>query len=113
MFWDNNANCQKPFCILHAVNLKDASATRESSRWTEEWVGVILLAVYFLFECRTSLWKFRHRIWSKIILESLWIGNNVINTVNKRFYGLTFRLVLVKHWLRNLLHGNVCFLQTL
>ena len=67
-----------------------------------------LLAVYFLFECRTSLWKFRHRIWSKIILEGLWIGKNVINTVNKRFYGLTFRLVLVKHWLRNLLRGNVC-----
>ena len=67
-----------------------------------------LLAVYFLFECRTSLWKFRHRIWSKIILEGLWIGNNVINTIDKRFYGLTFRLVLVKHWLRNLLRGNVC-----
>ena len=67
-----------------------------------------LLAVYFLFECRTSLWKFRHRIWSKMILEGLWIGNNVINTVNKRFYELTFRLVLVKHWLRNLLRGSVC-----
>ena len=67
-----------------------------------------LLAVYFLFECRTSLWKFRHRIWSKIMLEGLWIGNNVTNTVNKRFYELTFRLVLVKHWLRNLLRGNVC-----
>ena len=67
-----------------------------------------LLAVYFLFECRTSLWKFRHRIWSKIISEGLWIGNNVINTVDKRFYGLTFRLVLVKYWLRNLLRGNVC-----
>ena len=67
-----------------------------------------LLAAYFLFECRTRLWKFRHRIWSTIILEGLWIGNNVINTVNKRFYGLTFRLVLVKHWLRNLLCGNVC-----
>ena len=67
-----------------------------------------LLAVYFLFECRTSLWKFRHRIWSKIILEGLWIGNNVIITINKRFYKLTFRLVLAKHWLRNLLRGNVC-----
>ena len=67
-----------------------------------------LLAVYFLFECRTSLWKFRHRIWYKIMLEGLWIGNNVTNTVNKRFYELTFRLVLVKHWLRNLLRGNVC-----
>ena len=42
------------------------------------------------------------------MLEGLWIGNNVTNTVNKRFYELTFRLVLVKHWLRNLLRGNVC-----
>ena len=67
-----------------------------------------LLAVYFLFECRTSLWKFRHRIWPKMILEGLWVGNNVIYTINKRFYKLTFRLVLVKYWLRNLLHGNVC-----
>ena len=67
-----------------------------------------LLAVYFLFECRTSLWKFRHRIWPKMILEGLWVGNNVIYTINKRVYKLTFRLVLVKYWLRNLLHGNVC-----
>ena len=67
-----------------------------------------LFAVYFLFECRTSLWKFRHRIWPRLILEGLWIGNNAINTIDKRFYQLTFRLVLAKCWLRNLLHGNVC-----
>ena len=67
-----------------------------------------LFAVYFLFECRTSLWKFRHRIWPRLILEGLWIGNNTINTIDKRFYQLTFRLVLAKYWLRNLLHGNVC-----
>ena len=67
-----------------------------------------LLAVYFLFECRTSLWKFRHRIWPKIILEGLWIGNKVIYTIDKRYYQLTFRLVLATCWLRNLLHGNVC-----
>ena len=67
-----------------------------------------LLAVYFLFECRTSLWKFRHRIRPKMILEGFWMGNNVIITINKRFYELTFRLVLAKHWLRNLLRGNVC-----
>ena len=67
-----------------------------------------LFAVYFLFECRTSLWKFRHRIWPRLILEGLWMGNNTINTIDKRFYQLTFRLVLAKYWLRNLLHGNVC-----
>ena len=67
-----------------------------------------MFVVCFLFECQTSLWKFRHRIWPKIILEGLWIGNNVINKINKRCYQLTFRLVLAKYWLRNLLHGNVC-----
>ena len=67
-----------------------------------------MFVVCFLFECRTSLWKFRHRIWPKIILEGLWIGNNVINTIDKRCYQLTFRLVLATCWLRNLLHGNVC-----
>ena len=67
-----------------------------------------LFAVYFLFECRTSLWEFRHRIWPRLILEGLWMGNNAINTIDKRFYKLTFRLVLAKYWLRNLLHGNVC-----
>ena len=35
------------------------------------------------------------------------MGNNIMITINKRFYKLTFRLVLAKHWLRNLLHGNV------
>ena len=67
-----------------------------------------LLAVYFLFECRTSLWKFRHRIRPKMILEGLWRGNKAIITIKKRFYKLTFKLVLAKHWLRNLLRGNVC-----
>ena len=67
-----------------------------------------LLAVYFLFECRTSLWKFRHRIWPRLILGGLWMGNNAIITIDKRLYKLTFRLVLAKYWLRNLLHGNVC-----
>ena len=67
-----------------------------------------MFVVCFLFECRISLWKFRHRIWPKIILEGLWIGNNVIYTIDKRCYQLTFRLVLATCWLRNLLHGNVC-----
>ena len=67
-----------------------------------------LLAVYFLFECRTGLWKFRHRIRPKMILEGLWRGNKAIITIKKRFYKLTFKLVLAKHWLRNLLRGNVC-----
>ena len=67
-----------------------------------------LFAVYFLFECWTSLWKFRHRIWPRLILGGLWMGNNAIITIDKRLYKLTFRLVLAKYWLRNLLHGNVC-----
>ena len=67
-----------------------------------------MFVVCFLFECRTSLRKFRHRIRPKMILEGLWMGNNVIITINKRFYKLTFRLVLATCWLRNLLHGNVC-----
>ena len=67
-----------------------------------------LLNVYFLFECRTSLWKFRHRIWPRLVLGGLWMGNKAIITINKRFHKLTFRLVLVKYWLRNLLNGNVC-----
>ena len=67
-----------------------------------------MFVVCFLFECRTSLWKFRPRIWPKIILEGLWIGNNVIYTIDKRCYQPTFRLILATCWLRNLLHGNVC-----
>ena len=67
-----------------------------------------LLAVYFLFECRTSLWKFRHGMRPRLILGGLWMGNKAIITIKKRFYKLTFKLVLAKHWLRNLLRGNVC-----
>ena len=67
-----------------------------------------LFAVYFLFECLSILWKYRHRIWPRLIMEGLWMGNNAINTVNKRFYQLTFRLVLARYRLRNLPHGNVC-----
>ena len=67
-----------------------------------------LLDVYFLFECRTSLWKFRHGIRPRLILGGLWMGNKAIITIKKRFYKLTFKLVLAKHGLCNLLRGNVC-----
>ena len=82
-------------------NSRKGSVDEGVGRWC-------MFVVCFLFECRTSLWKLRHRIWPKVILEGLWIGNNAINTIDKRCYQLTFRLVLAKYWLRNLLHGNVC-----
>ena len=66
-----------------------------------------LFAVYFLFECLSILWKFRHRIWPSLIIEGLWIGNETISMTNRRFYQLTFRLVLARYRLRNLLFGNV------
>ena len=67
-----------------------------------------LFAVYFLFECLSILWRYRHRIWPRLIMEGLWMGNKVISMINKRFYQLTFRFVLARYRLRNLLHGNVC-----
>ena len=96
------------FRILHSVKSKSPIGnSRKGSVDGGVWRWCMFV-VCFLFECRTSLWKFRHRIWPKIILEGLWIGNNVINTIDKRCYQLTFRLVLATCWLRNLLHGNVC-----
>ena len=96
--------------FLHFARCKSKRRIGNSRiAWVDRGVcWCYLLAVYFLFECRTSLWKFRHRIRPKMILEGFWMGNNVIITINKRFYKLTFRLVLAKHWLRNLLRGNVC-----
>ena len=68
----------------------------------------LLLSVYFLFECLPILWRYRHTIWPRLIMEGLWMGNKAISMINKRFYQLTFRLVLARYRLRNLLHGNVC-----
>ena len=90
------------------VNLKDSSATQESARWTEECGdGVCLLFVSFS-SAELVYGSLGIEYGLKIILESLWIGNNVINKIDKRCYQLTFRLVLATCWLRNLLHGNVC-----
>ena len=96
--------------LLHFARCKSKS-TIGNSRIDSVDEGMwrwCLFAVYFLFECLSSLWKFRHRIWPRLIMEGLWMGNNAINTISKRFYQLTFRLVLARYRLRNLLHGNVC-----
>ena len=68
----------------------------------------LLLSVYFLFECLSILWRYRHRIWPKLIMEGLWMGNKAISMTDERFYQLTFRLVIARYRLRNLLLDNVC-----
>ena len=42
-----------------------------------------------------------------IIIDGLWKRNKVLNNKNKGICHLTFRLVIVSQWLRNLLFGNV------
>ena len=97
--------------VFSRIALRKPKSTIGNSRVDSVDEGMwcwCLFAVYFLFECLSILWKFRHRIWPSLIMEGLWIGNEAISMTNRRFYQLTFRLVLARYRLRNLRHGNVC-----
>ena len=67
-----------------------------------------LLFVYVLFEYLLILWRYRHIIWLMIIIDGLWKRNEALSSKDKGICQLTFRLVIVSQWLRNLLFGNVC-----
>ena len=97
--------------VLSRFALRKPKSTIGNSRIDSVDEGMwrwCLFAVYFLFECLSILWRYRHRIWPRLIMEGLWMGNKVMSMTNERFYQLTFRLVLARYRLRNLLHGNVC-----
>ena len=67
-----------------------------------------LLFVYVLFECLLILWRYKCIIWLMIIIDGLWKRNKALSSKDKGICQLTFRLVIVSQWLRNLLFGNVC-----
>ena len=67
-----------------------------------------LLFVYVLFECLLILWRYKRIIWLMIIIDGLWKRNEALSSKDKGICQLTFRLVIVSQWLRNLLFGNVC-----
>ena len=66
-----------------------------------------MLFIYILFECLLILWRSKHINWLMLIIDGLWERNKALNNKNKGFCHLTFRLVIVSQWLRNLLFGNV------
>ena len=62
-----------------------------------------MLFIYVLFECLLILWRYKHINWLMIIIDGLWKGNEALNSKDKGICHLTFRLVIVSQWLRNLL----------
>ena len=66
-----------------------------------------MLFIYALFECLLILWRSKHINRLMIIINGLWERNKALNNKNKGICHLTFRLVIVSQWLRNLLFGNV------
>ena len=63
---------------------------------------------YTIPKCLRNIWKYKHRLWLLLIIDGLWRRNKVLRNKDKGIYQLTFRLVVVSPWLRNLLLGNVC-----
>ena len=63
---------------------------------------------YVLLKCLHIIWRFKHKVWLKLIIDGLWRRNKELRSKDKGICQLTFRLVIVSHWLRNLLLGNVC-----
>ena len=58
--------------------------------------------------CLSKIWEYKHRLWLLLIIDGLWRRDKVSKNKDKGIYQLTFRLVVARPWLRNLLLGNVC-----
>ena len=67
-----------------------------------------LSSFYTILVCLSKIWKYKHRLWLLLIIDGLWRRDKVSKNKDKGIYQLTFRLVVARPWLRNLLLGNVC-----
>ena len=63
---------------------------------------------YTILMCSSNIWEYKHRLWLLLIIDGLWRPDKVFKNKDKGIYQLTFRLVVARTWLRNLLLGNVC-----
>ena len=50
----------------------------------------LLLSVYFLFECLSILWRYRHIIWPRLIMEGLWMANKAISMTDEKILPTDF-----------------------
>ena len=62
---------------------------------------------YTILKCLSNIWEYKHRLWLLLIIYGLWRRNKVFKKKDEGIYLLTFRLVVARPWLRNLLLGNV------
>ena len=62
---------------------------------------------YTILKCLSNIWGYKHRLWLLLIIYGLWRRYKVFKKKDKEIYQLTFRLVVARPWLRNLLLGNV------
>ena len=62
---------------------------------------------YTILECLSNIWRYKHRLWLLLIIYGLWRRYKVFKKKDKGIYKLTFRLVVARPWLHNLLLGNV------
>ena len=66
---------------------------------------------YTVLECLGDILGYKHRLWLFLIIHGLWRKDEVMRNKNKEIWKslntLTFRLVVARSWLRNLLLGNV------
>ena len=63
---------------------------------------------YTILMCLSNIWEYKHRLWLLLIIDGLWRRDKVFKNKDEGIYQLTFRLVVARPWLRNLLLGNVC-----
>ena len=68
-------------------------------------------AFYSVLECLGDILGYKLKLWLFLIIHGLWRKYRVMRNKNKEIWKfihtLTFRLVVARPWLRNLLLGNV------
>ena len=66
---------------------------------------------YAILECLGDILEYKHELWLFLIIYGLWRKYKVFRNKDKEIWKfintLTFRLVVARPWLRNLLLGNV------
>ena len=96
--------------FMHSIRCELKSTIGNSGKVSEdEGIRRCQLGFFYtILMCLSNIWEYKHRLWLLLIIDGLWRRDKVFKNKDKGIYQLTFRLVVARPWLHNLLLGNVC-----
>ena len=93
--------CERKSTVGNSKGFSGSESVRDYGSYT----------FYTVLECLGDILGYKHELWLFLIIHGLWrkyeVMRNKDNEIWKFINTLTFRLVVARPWLRNLLLGNV------